>query len=233
MQGTQGTNDDCCPVTSNPKTVELVVENDDYNEHACANPRQCTPSEQCRCVLLLSTDTPRRVISINSKFENVFGFKINGMQRSLRVITGPKTDTRSLNDVLDSTSEHQSCTCSLIFYEKSGDEVLCTVRSKYERYEGLFVISLDFETSASIQKSHDEQNLGERHCKEKFELTDNLISEPCFSSEPSIDSSVFIHMQAVKRAALAAKRNNSRLSSLDAPSPTPGHSAARCANFRQ
>ncbi len=195
------------PAASTPKTVEFVLEKEYVNEHACANQRRCMPPEECRCVVLLSADAPHRVVSIDSCFEHLFGFKIDGMRRLLCVITGPKTDAKSLNKILSATSMGQSCTCALIFYAKNGDEVHCTVRSKYTLFEGSFVICLNLETSA-IRTTAENLALEQLLKTEQFENIQNATTHSqCVSSHATIDTSVLIHMKAVKRAAYAAKLN--------------------------
>jgi hypothetical protein len=60
----------------------------------------------------------------------IFGFRAESLEKSLKIITGPKTDLEGLRRIVRDGMHGVSSEGVFVLYKRNGDEVCCTVRAE-------------------------------------------------------------------------------------------------------
>ena len=153
-------------------------------------------SGSCKPNVTLVADHSLRVLSSDSGFWDLFGFKSEETRRSLKMIFGPSTNLTLLQELVSDANFSNGRSESFVFYHKSGDEVPCTVTAMTTPSEGLPLTKLYFYS----KKPNVEFKLNSMTGDSMFSLETDLSL-----GSVQVDNSVLIHMRAMSRAVAASR----------------------------
>ena len=198
-------------------------------ECSFTNSELTVDSEEQNPLVFVGTDYPYRIVRITASFSELFGFKEDELTRSsLRLIFGPESDTNQLKIMILDSVRNLKEVGSFIFYKKNGDQVRCRLKvlpaavSECEVTGLSFIVSditvgrdLPFSaTKPERRKDSEETNAIDERISRSSHLTQQCkhatlgrsSSTPDLASSV-VDSSVLLHMTAVRRAAAAAAKH--------------------------
>ena len=164
--------------------------------------------------ILLASDGPHRILSMSLSFEDMFGFNIQDLQRSLRCVMGPKTDSKGFQTFIRMCPTHERK--EFVFYRKDGNEIPCSVQIYALEHNGTSAIRLEFDPSTA-HRHRDDAELPPANAGPDIPASiSTMPSERCFTAQhhgvspEDVDPAVLIHMTAVQRAVQVAKRRQHR-----------------------
>jgi hypothetical protein len=137
--------------------------------------------------VIVGPDTSFHVLEMDAGFLQLFSFKQEEMRRSLRIIAGPRTDTKALKFLFECCRDGINSTKSFTFYQKNGDEFDCRVRAMSVSVDGSVAAKLMFETQGceNVANFTDSDSL-----QSSFPTKQVLMPQPCdFPSHDSFESS--------------------------------------------
>ena len=177
--------------------------NDSFSSNRLVSSGAVAPS------LVISESAPDRASSADSELANVFDFKLEHLQKSLRIITGPKTDMISFKNLLRGGFSGLSVQGNFVFYKRNGLEISCTIRGIPASVDGSNGVQLFFDVESGKEDSAGSQSFN-YDSKTRSALV--IRNSGPVSSSTELDSAVMIHVQAVKQAGLAVRFGKTSLS---------------------
>lgn len=159
------------------------------------------------CSIFLSADESHRVLETSSGFVDLFGFSTCELQRSLRRMTGPQTDTKTFPDFIQSCSHSGFPEIPITLYRKDGYEVHCLLRRVERLFEGsaaicLCFIQLDRRHGCSAWDiDHDQIRLNVASPAASLAWNGTTaVQNETSGNVPPIDRAVLLHMKAIERS---------------------------------
>ena len=181
--------------------------------------------------IFLNFETPHRVLTVSSQFEDLFGFQAEEVKRSLRYLTGPKTDTAEFESLVSSCSKGNRSEKIMTFYRKDGHDVQCVLQMSPAQHNGRPAIRADFNPDRANCERHEiasctaisEERPGLKSMRAPGPQRSVSVSDSGWLDRPeaisrnfeALDPAVVLHMKAVQRAAKAGQRKPHRQASQD------------------
>ena len=155
--------------------------------------------------LLVSQETPFRILEASPPFLILFGFRIRDiLKASLRLLCGPLTDFKKLQCIVASALRWKSAQDSIVLYQNNGDDVPCRINAfDSSTCDGSTACALVItrhtieahpqSTTANIPKQPSSYLDTPRSNKALFEMYHE-------EEKPAVDPVVLIHIKAVRLA---------------------------------
>jgi hypothetical protein len=182
--------------------LDIEVFTESIDVAFCSKNDQVTDSS---LFLTILESSPDRAYSPSEDMLKLFGFKKEQLQRSLKQIFGPYTNSKNFTEFLKTAFAGLECADYFTFYKRNGDELGCHARASLTEVEGIRAVRLSLQVTGGSDHSPCSVGFLETTCSPCRNRVQAFADIDKATTLPEIDNAVIIHMKAVRMAAISAQ----------------------------